>query len=98
MVYDVTTKIWQEGKAIQDFKDANIVHLYKNKGDRSCCDNHRGISLLCIAGKLVTRLLLNRLFDHVVDIGLIPETQCGFYPGNSPGIAPASRLPGSWPF
>ena len=81
MVFDVTTKIWQEGKAIQDFKDANIVHLYKNKGDRSCCDNHRGISLLCIAGKIVTRLLLNRLFDHVVEIGLIPETQCGFYPG-----------------
>ena len=27
------------------------------------------------------RLLLNRLFNHVVKLGLIPETQCGFYPG-----------------
>ena len=81
MVLDVTTKIWQEGKAVQEFRDADIIHLYKNKGDRYCCDNHRGISLLCIAGKIVTRLLLNRLFKHVVKIGLIPESQCGFYPG-----------------
>ena len=81
MVLDVTLKIWQEGEAVQEFKDANLVHLYKNKGDRSCCDNHRGISLLCIAGKILTRLLLNRLFSHVVALGLIPETQCGFYPG-----------------
>jgi exonuclease III len=83
MVLDVTKKIWQEGTTVQEFKDANIVHLYKNKGDRCCCDNHRGISLLCIAGKIVMRLLLNRLFKHVVNIGLIPESQCGFFPGKA---------------
>jgi exonuclease III len=75
------TQIWEEGAVPQDFKDADIVHLYKNKGDCKCCDNHRGISLLSIAGKIFARLMLNRLFKHIVSIGIIPESQCGFYPG-----------------
>ena len=75
------TQIWVEGAVPQDFKDADIVHLYKNKGDCKCCDNHRGISLLSIAGKIFARLMLNRLFKHIVSIGIIPESQCGFYPG-----------------
>ena len=75
------TQIWQEGEVPQVFKDADIVHLYKNKGDIKCCDNHRGISLLSIAGKIFARLLLNRLFKHTDDIGVIPESQCGFRPG-----------------
>ena len=70
--------IWQEGRVIQDFRDATIIHLYKNKGDRACCDNHRGISLLSIAGKVLARLILNRLIKHIDSIGLVPESQCGF--------------------
>ena len=41
------------------------------------CDNHRGISLLAIAGKILARILLNRLIDHLEN-GHLPETQCGF--------------------
>ena len=37
---------WREGEVPQDMRDANIVILYKNKGDRSNCNNYRGISLL----------------------------------------------------
>ena len=74
---------WHEGKVPQAFKDAELVHLYKNKGDVKCCDNHRGISLLCIAGKIYARVLLNRLVKHIKAIRLIPETQCGFEAGRS---------------
>ena len=80
-LHKLFTAIWEEGVVPQDFKDADIVHLYKNKGDIKDCNNHRGISLLCIAGKIFARLLLNRLFKHIVAIGVIPESQCGFYPG-----------------
>ena len=45
--------IWEAGKVAQDFKDASIVHIYKKKGDKTTCDNHRGISLFCIAGKIL---------------------------------------------
>ena len=60
----------------QDFKDASIIHLYKRKGNRQVCDNHRGISLLSIAGKVLARVLLNRLNAHL-EQGLLPESQCG---------------------
>ena len=36
-------ELWAEGEVPQDFKDALIIHLYKNKGDRHLCDNHRRI-------------------------------------------------------
>nr|VZI39374.1 unnamed protein product [Spirometra erinaceieuropaei] len=70
-------EMWRQGEVPQDFKDATTVHLYKRKGNRQVCDNHRGISLLNIAGKIFARILLNRLNIHL-EQGLLPESQCGF--------------------
>ena len=39
---------------------------------------HQGITLLSIAGKMLARVLLNRLFEHLERSGLLPEIQCGF--------------------
>ena len=64
----------------QEFKDASLVHLYKRKGNRRSCDNHRGISLLSIAGKILAHVLLNRLLNHL-EQDLLPESQCGFREG-----------------
>ena len=69
--------IWDSSAVPQEIKDATIVHIYKRKGDKSICDNHRGIYLLCIAGKILTRILLNRLSLHLAD-NVLPESQCGF--------------------
>ncbi len=77
---ELFSSFWDKGILPQEFKDASIVHLYKRKGNRQCCDNHRGISLLCIAGKVLARVLLNRLINHLED-GLLPESQCGFRAG-----------------
>ena len=55
-----------------------IIHLYKRKGNPQICDNHRGISLLSIAWKILAKILLNRLNAHLDQAGLIPESQCGF--------------------
>ena len=74
---DLFNLIWRAKKLPQALKDATIVHLYKRKGNRLACDNHRGISLLSIAGKILARVLLNRLNEHLED-GLLPESQCGF--------------------
>nr|VZI41010.1 unnamed protein product [Spirometra erinaceieuropaei] len=65
-------EMWRQGDVPQDFKDATIVHLYKRKGNRQVFDNHRGISLLNIAGKIFARILLNRLNNHL-EQGLLPE-------------------------
>ena len=72
--------IWTQQVIPQEFKDATIVHLYKRKGERQKCDNHRGISLLSIAGKILARLMLNRLINHL-EQDLLPESQCGFRKG-----------------
>ena len=42
-------------------RDANIVTLYKNKGDSGDCNNYRGISLLNIVGKLFAKVVLMKL-------------------------------------
>ena len=51
--------MWRKEAIPQEFKDASIVHLFKRKGNPQLCDNHRGISLLSIAGKVIARVLLN---------------------------------------
>ena len=57
-------------------RDANVVTLYKNKGDRSDCSNYHGISLLRIVGKVFARVVLKRL--QVLAEQVCPESQCGF--------------------
>ena len=83
--------MWTREELPQEFKDPNITHLFKNKGNRQSCDNHRGISLLAIAGKILARILLNRLQGHLECASedeepsqlpsLLPESQCGFRQG-----------------
>ncbi|VDM02097.1 unnamed protein product [Schistocephalus solidus] len=70
------TTLFQE-QVPQHFKDVTIVHLYKRKGNRHLRDNHKGISLLNIAGMIFARILLNHMNGHL-EQGLLPESQCGF--------------------
>jgi len=51
-LYDQFIQIWSGESVPQDFKDTLIVHICKRKGDRAVCDNHRGISLMSVAGKI----------------------------------------------
>jgi len=72
--------MWYQKHLPQEFRDTTIVHIYKRKGNCQACNNHRGISLLSIAGKILARVLLNRLLEHL-EQGLLPESQCGFRAG-----------------
>ena len=47
-LHTILYQCWEDGSVPQDMRDANIVTLYKNKGDRSDCNNYIGISLLSI--------------------------------------------------
>ena len=58
---------WEEGKLPQDLHVAVIITLYKNKRVKSDCSNYRRITLLSIAGKIVARILLNRLLLAVTE-------------------------------
>ena len=70
--------MWRKEANPQEFKDTSIIHLFIRKGNPQLCDNHRGISLLSIAGKVLARVLLNRLNEHLEQSGLLPESHCGF--------------------
>ncbi|XP_076463911.1 uncharacterized protein LOC143296048 [Babylonia areolata] len=68
--------MWSEGQILQQLKDTSIVQICKRKGNRQSCNNHQGISLLSIAGKILACVLLNRL-QHFEQC-LLPESQCSF--------------------
>ena len=61
----------------QEWKDASIITIYKNKGGKAESGNSRRLSLLAVAGKVVVEILLKRLIKYIAE-ELMPETQCGF--------------------
>ena len=73
-LHDLLCQCWSEGAVPQDMRDAKIVTLYKNKGDRSDCSNYRGISLLSVVGKLYAPVVLLRLQQLAERV--FPESQC----------------------
>ena len=73
---------WSAKCLPQQWKNANIVPMHKQMGDRAECGNSRGISLLSVAGKVLAKIMLTLLFEHVVDL-VLPESQCGFRRGRS---------------
>ena len=54
------------------------ISTYSKGKEILVCDNHPGTSLLSVAGKILARVLLNRLNEHHEQSGLLPESQCGF--------------------
>ena len=73
---------WSAKCLPQQWKNANIILVHKQKGDRAECGNSRGISLLSVAGKVLAKITLTRILEHVVDL-VLPESQCGFRCGRS---------------
>ena len=81
-LHRLTTLIWCEGKVLQQWKDAVITVLHK-KGDKTECENYRGISLVSHAGKVLLEVVARRLRAYCEAKGLLPEEQCGFRPNRS---------------
>ena len=78
----ILVKVWNGGTVPQEWKDATIKVLYK-KSDRFDCNNYRGISLVSHAGKVLLKIVANRLSDYCEAHGILPEEQCGFRPDRS---------------
>ena len=62
----------------KDWSDAILVPIPK-KGDLSKYDNWRSIALLDVVGKVVARIIQERLQDLAEEE--LPESQCGFRKG-----------------
>ena len=75
---DLVHTAWKEQSVPKDWTDAVLVPIPK-KGDLSNCDNWRGISLLDVVGKVIARILQDRLQQLAEEE--LPESQCGFRKG-----------------
>jgi hypothetical protein len=53
-------KIWEVEEVPAEWKEGHIVKLPK-KGNLSICDNYRGIMLPSVPGKVLNRVMLQRL-------------------------------------
>jgi hypothetical protein len=75
-VHEIVCDVWNGQVMVEDWTTAILIRLYKSKGDRTVCDNYRGISLLAVTGKIFTRIVLNRI-QNLIDKQLL-EQQAGF--------------------
>jgi len=58
-----------------EWKESIILSIYK-KGDKTDCNNYRGISLLPTTYKVLSNILLSRLTPYGEEV--IADHQCGF--------------------
>ena len=78
----IFVRVWRGEEIPQEWKNATIKVLYK-KSDQSACNNFRGISLVSHAGKVLLKIVANRLSDFCEAQQILPEEQCGFRPARS---------------
>ena len=74
-IHKLITSIWKREKLPEEWKESIIVPIHK-KGDKTVCNNYRGISLLPTTYKILSNILLSRLIPYAKEI--IGDHQCGF--------------------
>ena len=76
----IICKIWYEEKLPTQWEEAIFVTLHK-KGEKSLCENYRGLSLLNVGFKVLTNIIYRRLFPYYRSA--IGNYQAGFLPSKS---------------
>jgi len=74
-IHELITSIWKKEKLSEELKESIIVPIHK-KGDKTDCNNYRGISLLPTTYKILSNILLSRLTPYEKEI--IGDHQCAF--------------------
>ena len=61
---DMLQQLWEEERIPKIWNEGYIVKIPK-KGDLSQCTNWRGITLLNVVGKLLSKIILSRIKHHI---------------------------------
>ena len=72
----------ENGKFPNDWKKANVVPVHK-RNNKQLIENYRPISLLPVCGKILERVIYNKMFEFFTENELISHNQSGFKPGDS---------------
>nr|KAG5712781.1 hypothetical protein BaRGS_007378 [Batillaria attramentaria] len=75
MLHSLFSKIWEKEEVPAQWKEGIIIKLPK-KGDLRDCSNYRGIMLLSVPGKVLNRILLERMREAVDP--MLRDQQAGF--------------------
>ena len=75
---DLVHTTWKKQSVPEDWTDVVLIPIPK-KGDLFNCDNWRGISLFDVVGKVIARILQDRLQQLAEEE--LPESQCSFCKG-----------------
>ena len=75
MLYTLFEEIWEKEEIPAEWKEGYLIKIPK-KGDLSGCDNFRGITLLSVPGKVLNRIILERMKGEVDKT--LREEQAGF--------------------
>ena len=65
------------------WKKANVIPVYKNKGDKGVVKNYRPVSLLPIFGKLFEKCIYDSIYRYFEENELFTNCQSGFRKGDS---------------
>ena len=65
------------------WKKANVVPVYKNKGDKGVVKNYRPVSLLPIFGKIFEKCIFDSIYTYFEENKLFTNSQSGFRKGDS---------------
>ena len=65
------------------WKTAEVVPIYKGKGDSNSASSYRPISLLSVASKILERLVSVQLKAYLDDSHIMSDEQFGFRPHHS---------------
>ena len=74
-IHKLIFSIWNKEGLPEEWKESIIVPIHK-KGDKTDCNNYRGISLLPTTYKMLSNILVSRLTPYAEEI--IGDHQCGF--------------------
>ncbi|XP_060710826.1 uncharacterized protein LOC132835701, partial [Hemiscyllium ocellatum] len=66
----------------EDWRIANVVPLFK-KGSRDSPSNYRPVSLTSVVGKVLERMVRDKIYEHLGRNNVIRDSQHGFVKGRS---------------
>ena len=82
-LYIIFRKSLDVGELPQDWKEANVTAIFKNKGSKHSATNYRPVSLTSIVCKIFEKILRKRIIEHLQSNNLISRDQHGFLNGRS---------------